>query len=52
MQNYLKSGDYFGESALIQNKPRAFSVKAVTETILVSIKQVEFKRMIKTKQSL
>ena len=41
-----KSGDYFGERALIKNEPRAANVIAVTDCVLVSIDRHSVKRLL------
>lgn len=41
-----KSGDYFGERALIKDEPRAASVIARTEVIVVSLNRNSFKRLL------
>ena len=40
-----KSGDYFGELALINNDPRAANVKARTEVVCVTMDRHSVKRM-------
>ena len=40
-----KSGDYFGERALIKNEPRAANVIAKTDCKLVSVDRHSFKRL-------
>lgn len=43
--NY-KTGDYFGEIALVRNIPRQASVKALTPVRLVYIERNTFKRIL------
>merc|ERR1719443_1938769 len=41
-----KSGDYFGELALLRNQPRAATVKAKTEVKALSLEARSFKRLL------
>lgn len=41
-----KSGDYFGELALINNEPRAASIVADTEVTVVYLDRDSFRRLI------
>lgn len=41
-----KSGDYFGERALIKNEPRAANIVAVTDCKLVTMDRHTFKRLL------
>lgn len=43
---YYKSGDYFGERALIKNEPRAANVIAVTNCLVVSLDRHSIKRLL------
>ena len=45
MYNY-KTGDYFGEIALVRNIPRQASVKTLTPVRLVYIERNTFKRIL------
>jgi len=45
-------GDYFGELALLNKKPRQTTVKAKTECRLLSIKRAEFKRLLGNLESI
>jgi cAMP-dependent protein kinase regulator len=42
---YYKSGDYFGERALLVNEPRAANVIAKTDCKVVSVDRHSFKRL-------
>lgn len=44
--NHLKKGDYFGELALLDNKPRAASVISKTELKLAMLGQEGFQRLL------
>jgi cAMP-dependent protein kinase regulator len=41
-----KAGDYFGELALLNSKPRAASIKATSKLKLMSIDKASFKRLL------
>lgn len=41
--NRIRVGGYFGERALLTNEPRAASVKAVTNVVLLQVKEHDFK---------
>lgn len=41
-----KSGDYFGELALIRNEPRAANVIAKTHVSVVTLDRHSFKRLL------
>ncbi len=43
----LVAGDYFGEEALLENRPRSATVQAVEKCILFSIAQADFKALLK-----
>ncbi len=44
--NYLVAGDYFGELALIDGKPRSASVMTVADSVIVTISRDDFRRFI------
>jgi cAMP-dependent protein kinase regulator len=41
-----KTGDYFGELALLNSEPRAANVKARTDCVCVTMDRHAFKRML------
>lgn len=41
-----KSGDYFGELALLKDQPRAATVTAVSEVVLAVLNRASFKRLL------
>ena len=48
----LKVGEYFGELALINNAPRAATIKCKTNCKLVTIDRLTFKRLIGSVENL
>lgn len=46
MVKEYKEGDYFGELALLNNKPRAASIIAKTDLKLVHLDKNAFKRLL------
>ena len=46
--NILKTGDFFGEMALVSNEPRMFFAKAHTDVLLYSIDRNDLKSLIDT----
>lgn len=48
----LKSGDIFGEMALLENKPRSASAIAYEDTTLLAVNKTNFQMMVKTQPQL
>lgn len=46
--NFLDSGDFLGEMSLVDNKPRAASVRGIGEAVLLEIDDVVFNKYILT----
>jgi CRP-like cAMP-binding protein len=50
--NQLDRGDYFGELALLQNAPRSATCIAVVPTDLLSLRRLDFDRLVKARFAL
>lgn len=48
----LKSGDIFGEMALLENKPRSASAIANEDCVLMAVNKTNFERMVQTQPQL
>ncbi len=48
----LKSGDIFGEMALLENKPRSATVVAYEDAHLLAVNRTNFERMVRTQPQL